>query len=86
MKTNDKKKIYWHLNWIMVAVVFAVLAIVLACRYFNVGYPVEATWTEEVFKYLFMWPIISVILGVVCWVPFKALAGHIAKKRGAIEK
>ena len=82
MKTNDKNKIYWHLNWILVAVVFVVLTIVFLCRYFGVGHPVEATWTEEVFKYLFMWPAISVGAGTVLWVPFKALAAKIAKDRG----
>ena len=82
MKTNDKNKIYWHLNWILTAAVFVVLTIVFLCRYFEVGYPVEANWTEEVLKYLFMWPAISVVAGVVLWVPFRALAAKIAKDRG----
>lgn len=86
MKTNDKKKIYWHLNWVLAAVVFVILTIVFLYRYFGVGYPVEANWTEEVLKYLFMWPIISVIAGTVLWVPFKAIAAKIAKNRGAIEE
>lgn len=86
MKTTDKKKIYWHLNWIMVAVVFVILAIVFLCRYFGVGYPVEANWTEEIFKYLLMWPVISVIAGTILWVPFKALSSKIAKDRGATEE
>ena len=86
MKTNDKKKIYWHLNWIMAAVVFVVLAIVFLCRYFGTGYPVEASWTEEVLKYLFMWPVISVVVGTILWVPFKALSSKIAKNRGATEE
>lgn len=86
MKTNDKKKIYWHLNWIMAAVVFVVLAIVFLCRYFGTGHPVEANWTEEVLKYLFMWPVISVIIGTILWVPFKALSSKIAKNRGATEE
>ena len=86
MKTTDKKKIYWHLNWIMVAVVFVILAIVFLCRYFGVGYPVEANWTEEVFKYLLMWPVISVIVGTILWVPFKALSSKIARNRGATEE
>ena len=85
MKTTDKKKIYWNLNWILVAVVFAVLAIVFLCRLIGVGYPVEDTWAEEVLKYLFMWPILSVIVGTICYVPFKALSSKIARKRGAIE-
>ena len=86
MKTTDKKKIYWNLNWIMVAVVFAVLAIGFLCRYFGAGYPVEANWTEEVLKYLIMWPVLSVIIGVVLWAPFKAFAAKIAKNRGAKEE
>lgn len=86
MKTNDKKKIYWHLNWILAAVVFVILTIVFLCRYFGVGYPVEANWTEEVFKYLLMWPILSVIAGTILWVPFKALSSKIAKNRGATEE
>jgi heme/copper-type cytochrome/quinol oxidase subunit 2 len=82
MKTNDKKKIYWHLNWIMVAVVFAVLAVVFLCRYFGVGYPVEASWGEEIAKYLAMWPALSVIVGTILYVPFRALSSKIAKERG----
>ena len=82
MKTTDKKKIYWHLNWIMVAVVFVVLAIVFLCRYFGNGHPVEANWGEEVAKYLFMWPIISAIVGTILWSPFKMLSAKIAKDRG----
>ena len=86
MKTNDKKKIYWHLNLIMAAVVFAILAIVFLYRYFGVGHPVEATWGEEIAKYLLMWPIISVVIGVIFWSPFKALSSKIAKDRGATEE
>lgn len=86
MKTNDKNKIYWHLNWILVTVVFAILAIVFLCRYFNVGYPVEESWTLEIFKYLVMWAALSVVAGTILWVPFKALAAKIAKDRsGEVE-
>lgn len=80
--TNDKKKIYWHLNWILAAVVALILGAVFAYRYFAVGYPVEANWGEEIGKYFFMWPVLSVICGTIAWVPFKALSSYIAKKRG----
>lgn len=86
MKTTDKKKIYWHLNWILVAVVFVILTIVFLCRYFGVGYPVEANWGEEIAKYFAMWPAISVVVGTVLYVPFKALSAKIAKNRGATEE
>lgn len=82
MKTNDKKKIYWHLNWITTAVVFIILAIVFMCRYFGVGTPVEETWTQEVFKYLVMWPVISAIVCTIFYSPFKMLSAKIAKDRG----
>lgn len=81
-----KFKIYWKLNWILCAIVFVVLAVVLAHRYFVVGVPVEANWTEEIFKYLFMWIPITVICWTIAYVPFRLLSSHIAKKRGAIEK
>ena len=83
--TNDINKIYWNLNWILCAIVFVILAIVFAHRYFAVGYPVEANWTEEIFKYLLMWPVLTVTCWTVAWVPFKALSSYIAKKRGAAE-
>lgn len=84
--TTDKKKIYWNLNWILCAIIFVILAAVFAYRYFKVGYPVEANWTEEVFKYIAMWPILTTICWTIAWVPFKALSSYIAKKRGAIEE
>lgn len=86
MKTNDKIKIYWHLNWILAAVVFVVLTVVFLYRYFSVGYPVEANWGEEIGKYLVMWAILSVITGVICYVPFRMLSAKIAKNRGATEE
>ena len=81
--TNDKNKIYWNLNWILCAIIFVILAAVFAYRYFAVGVPVEANWTEEIFKYLLMWPILTAICWTIAWVPFKALSSYIAKKRGA---
>lgn len=81
-----KFKIYWKLNWILCAIVFVVLAIVFAHRYFAIGYPVEETWTQEIFKYLFMWVPITVIGWVIAWVPFKALSSYLAKKNGATEE
>jgi len=81
-----KNKIYWKLNWALAAVIFVVLAIVFTHRYLVVGYPVEATWTEEIFKYLLMWPILTVVCWTIAWAPFKALSSYIAKKRGAIEE
>ena len=81
--TTNKKKIYWNLNLILCAIVFVILAIVFAYRYFAVGVPVEANWTEEIFKYLFMWPILTVICGTIAYVPFRALSSYIAKKNGA---
>ena len=81
-----RNKIYWRLNWILAAVIFVILAIVFAHRYLVVGYPVEATWTEEILKYVFMWPVLSVITGVVCWVPFRALSDYLAKKQGEDEE
>ena len=86
MKTNDKKKIYWHLNWILVAVVFVILTIVFLCRYFGVGYPVEANWGEEIGKYLIMWAALSVIAGTILYVPFRMLSAKIAKDRGGDEE
>ena len=83
--TNDKKKIYWMLNWILCAIIFIILAIILYYRYFKVGTPVEDTWLEEVTKYLFMWPALTAVCWVVFWVPFKALSSYIAKKNGATE-
>jgi len=77
-----KQKIYWHLNWILAAVVAVILAAVFIYRYFTIGTPVEATWGEEIGKYLFMWPVLSVICWTIAWVPFKALSSYIAKKRG----
>lgn len=85
--TNDKNKIYWNLNWILCAIVFIILAVVFIYRYFKIGVPVEANWTEEVFKYILMWPTITVICWGIAWVPFKMLSSYIAKKRGgAIEE
>lgn len=84
--TTNKKKIYWNLNWILCAIVFVILAAVFAYRYYSVGYPVEANWTEEVFKYLVMWPVLTVICWTIAYVPFRALSSYIAKKRGAIEE
>lgn len=84
--TTDKKKIYWNLNWILCAIIFVILVAVFVYRYYSVGYPVEETWTQEIFKYLFMWPVLTVICWTIAWVPFKALSSYIAKKRGAIEE
>lgn len=85
--TTDKNKIYWNLNWILCTIVFVILAIVFAYRYFKIGVPVEESWTGEIFKYLFMWPVITVICWVIAWAPFKMLSSYIAKKRGgAIEE
>jgi hypothetical protein len=81
--TNNKKKLYWMFNWILCAIVFVILAAVFAYRYYSVGYPVEETWTQEVFKYLFMWPILTVICWTIAYVPFRALSSYIAKKNGA---
>ena len=81
--TTNKKKIYWNLNWILCAIVFVILAAVFAYRYYSVGYPVEETWTQEIFKYLFMWPILTVICWTIAYVPFRALSSYIAKKNGA---
>jgi prolipoprotein diacylglyceryltransferase len=78
-----KFKIHWKLNWIVCAIVFVILAIILAYRYFTVGVPVEANWTEEIFKYLFMWIPITVIGWVICYAPFRALSSYLAKKKGA---
>ena len=83
--TTNKKKIYWNLNWILCAIIFVILAAVFTYRYFAVGVPVEANWTEEIFKYLLMWPILTAICWTIAWVPFKALSSYIAKKRGATE-
>lgn len=80
-----KFKIYWRLNWILCAIVFVVLAVVFCVRYFTVGTPVEANWTEEVFKYLFMWIPITVVCWSVAYVPFRALSSYLAKKQGADE-
>lgn len=80
--TNNKKKLYWMFNWILCAIVFIVLACVLCYRYYVVGHPVEATWAEEVGKYVVMWVILTVGCWTVAWVPFKALSSYIAKKRG----
>lgn len=84
--TNDKNKIYWNLNWILCAIIFVILTIVFIYRYCVVGYPVEANWTEEIFKYLFMWPVITVVCWVIAWVPFRAFSSYLAKKRGDIEE
>lgn len=81
--TNNKKKLYWMFNWILCAIVFVILAAVFAHRYFAIGYPVEETWTQEIFKYLFMWPILTVICWTIAYVPFRALSSYIAKKNGA---
>lgn len=80
--TTNKRKIHWHLNWILCAIIFVVLAIVFCYRYFKVGYPVEANWTEEVFKYLFMWPILTAICWTIAYVPFRMYSGYLSKKRG----
>ena len=80
-----KFKIYWKLNWILCAIVFVILAIVLCVRYFKVGVPVEANWTEEIFKYLFMWVPITVVCWAIAYVPFRALSSYLAKKQGADE-
>lgn len=81
--TNNKKKLYWMFNWILCAIVFVILAAVFAYRYYSVGYPVEENWTQEIFKYLFMWPILTVICWTIAYVPFRALSSYIAKKNGA---
>lgn len=78
-----KFKIHWRLNWILCAIVFVILAAVFAYRYFAVGVPVEANWTEEIFKYLFMWIPITVICWTIAYVPFRAWSSHLAKKQGA---
>ena len=81
-----KFKIYWKLNWILCAIVFVILAAIFAYRYFTVGVPVEANWTEEIFKYLFMWIPITVICWVIAYVPFKAWSSHLAKKKGVSDE
>lgn len=81
--TNNKKKLYWMFNWILCAIVFVILAAVFAYRYYSVGYPVEETWTQEIFKYLFMWPILTAICWTIAYVPFRSLSSYIAKKNGA---
>ena len=83
--TNNKKKIYWMLNWILCAIIFVILATVFYYRYFRVGTPVEDTWLEEVTKYLLMWPVLTAVCWTIAWVPFKALSSYIAKKNGATE-
>lgn len=80
--TTNKKKIYWNLNLILCAIVFIILAAVFAYRYFAVGVPVEANWTEEFFKYLLMWAVLTVICWTIAYVPFRALSSYIAKKNG----
>lgn len=77
-----KFKIYWKLNWIVCAIVFVILAIIFCIRYFNVGVPVEDNWTQEVFKYLFMWIPITVICWTILYAPFKAFSSYLAKKKG----
>ena len=81
-----KFKIHWKLNWIVCAIVFVVLAIIFCIRYFNIGVPVEANWTEEIFKYLFMWIPITVICWTIAYVPFRAWSSHLAKKKGATDE
>lgn len=78
-----KFKIHWKLNWILCAIVFVILAAVFAYRYFAVGVPVEDNWTQEVFKYLFMWIPITVICWTIAYAPFRALSSYLAKKKGA---
>ena len=80
-----KFKIHWKLNWILCAIVFIILAIVFFVRYFTVGVPVEANWTEEIFKYLFMWIPITVICWTIAYVPFKLLSSYLAKKKGEVD-
>lgn len=77
-----KFKIHWKLNWILCAIVFVILAAVFAYRYFTVGVPVEDNWTQEVFKYLFMWIPITVICWTIAYAPFRALSSYLAKKKG----
>ena len=80
-----KFKIHWKLNWILCAIVFVILAIVFAYHYFTVGVPVEANWTEEIFKYLFMWIPITVICWTIAYVPFQLLSAYLAKKKGEVD-
>ena len=76
---DKKRKIYWWLNLALAGVVFIVLLALFLYRYFAVGTPVEATWGEEIGKYLIMWPALWGVCAVICYVPFKALSAYITK-------
>lgn len=77
-----QKKFFWKLNAIVSAIIFVILAVVFAYRYYSVGYPVEANWTEEIFKYVVMWPAITIVCWGVFYVPIRAYSSYLAKKHG----
>lgn len=81
--TNDRNKIYWHINFIIAAIILLVLTIIFCYRYFVVKFPVNDNWTEEICMYLFMWLPICVVVCGACYAPIRALADKIAKNRGA---
>jgi len=81
-----QKKFFWKLNAIISAIVFIVLAIVFCYRYYAVGYPVEANWTEEILKYVVMWPALSIVCWGTFYVPVRAYSSYLAKKHGEEER